>query len=163
MLTHGIPPDFPGGDIHICRPSPSGQFRVYRVTQLRTDRVHCQQSIGTGPVVLKVVRGPGADFSGIHHHGPINMCPSLFTHPPTIGMKWTSVIQKVLVSEAYRVQGSVFCDVENTSPNTALAPRCHNVMIIPVIGTIHTQYNSSAIAVSVPVGCARNRNSCPCT
>ena len=34
---------------------PSGQSRVYRVTQLRTDGVHCRESAGTGPVNLKVV------------------------------------------------------------------------------------------------------------
>ena len=35
----------------------SGQFRVYRVTQLRTDGVHCRESAGTGSVnnYLKVV------------------------------------------------------------------------------------------------------------
>ena len=32
-----------------------GQSRVYRVTQLRTDGVHCRESICTGPVNLKVV------------------------------------------------------------------------------------------------------------
>ena len=32
-----------------------GQSRVYRVTQLRTDGVHCRQSAGTGPVNIKVV------------------------------------------------------------------------------------------------------------
>ena len=32
-----------------------GQSRVYRVTQLRTDGVHCRESAGTGPVNLKVV------------------------------------------------------------------------------------------------------------
>ncbi|CAN0259758.1 unnamed protein product, partial [Ascophyllum nodosum] len=31
-----------------------------RVTQLRTDGVHCRESVGTGPVVLKVVRVTGA-------------------------------------------------------------------------------------------------------
>ena len=36
-------------------PSLSGQSRVYRVTQLRTDGVHCRESAGTGPVNLKVV------------------------------------------------------------------------------------------------------------
>ena len=35
--------------------TPSGQSRVYRVTQLRTDGVHCRESAGTGPVNLKVV------------------------------------------------------------------------------------------------------------
>ena len=33
----------------------SGQFRVYRVTHVRTDVVHCRESAGTGPVNLKVV------------------------------------------------------------------------------------------------------------
>ena len=35
--------------------TPSGQSRVYRVTQLRIDGVHCRESAGTGPEVLKVV------------------------------------------------------------------------------------------------------------
>ena len=35
--------------------TPSGQSRVYRVTQLGTDDVHYRESAGTGPVNLKVV------------------------------------------------------------------------------------------------------------
>ena len=56
MLTYyGIPPEF-RGDVHLWnRHTPSGQSRVYRVTQLRTDGVHCRESAGTGPVNLKVV------------------------------------------------------------------------------------------------------------
>ena len=41
--------------IYSKRHTPSGQSRVYRVTQLRTDGVHCRESTGTGPVSLKVV------------------------------------------------------------------------------------------------------------
>ena len=41
--------------IYLNRHTPSVQSRVYRVTQLRTDGVHCRDSTGTGPVVLKVV------------------------------------------------------------------------------------------------------------
>ena len=41
--------------IHYNRHTRSGQSRVYRVTQLRTNGVHCQESAGTGPVNLKVV------------------------------------------------------------------------------------------------------------
>ena len=37
------------------RYTPSGQSRAYRVTQLRTDGVHCREPAGTGPVNLKVV------------------------------------------------------------------------------------------------------------
>ena len=71
--------------IYLDRHTPSGQSRVYRVTQLRTDGVHCRESAGTRPVVLKVVRVTGAALAG--RHGPINMC-LYFRHPlQDIGMK----------------------------------------------------------------------------
>ena len=57
VLTYGIHPEFRGG-VHLFiynRHTPLGQSRVYRVTQLRTDGVHCRDSAGTGPVSLKVV------------------------------------------------------------------------------------------------------------
>ena len=57
--------------------TPSGQSRVNRVTQLRTDGVHCRESTGTGPVVPKVVPVTSAALAG--HHGPINMRLS-FSH-----------------------------------------------------------------------------------
>ena len=41
--------------IYINRHTPSGPSRVYRVTQSRTDGVHCRESAGTGPVNLKVI------------------------------------------------------------------------------------------------------------
>ena len=56
VVTCGIPPEFRGG-VHffiLNRHTPSGQSRVYRVTQLCTDGVHCRESAGTGPVNLKV-------------------------------------------------------------------------------------------------------------
>ena len=62
-LTHGIPTTFRDG-VHIYRQPPSGQSRVYPVTQLRTDGVHCGDSIGTGPVVFKAVPVAGSSFSG---------------------------------------------------------------------------------------------------
>ena len=71
--------------IYLNRRTPSGQSRVHRVTQLRTDGVHCRESAGTGPVVLKVVPGTGAAFAG--HHGPINVRLSS-PRPSSIGMKW---------------------------------------------------------------------------
>ena len=40
--------------IYLNRRTPSGQSRVYRVTQLRTDGVHCRESASTGPVSLKI-------------------------------------------------------------------------------------------------------------
>ena len=36
--------------IYLNRHTPSGQSRVYRVTQLRTAGVNCRESAGTGPV-----------------------------------------------------------------------------------------------------------------
>ena len=42
--------------IYLNRHTPSDQSRVYRVTQLRPDCVHCRESAGTGPVNLKVVQ-----------------------------------------------------------------------------------------------------------
>ena len=50
VLTYGIPPEFRDG-VHLFmynRHTSSGQSRVYRVTQLRTDGVHCRESAGTG-------------------------------------------------------------------------------------------------------------------
>ena len=58
VLMYGIPSDFRGDVgllIEINLNTPSGQSRYYRVTQLRTDGVHCQESAGTGLVNLKVV------------------------------------------------------------------------------------------------------------
>ena len=52
-------------DDHTYIHTPSGQSRVYRVTQLRTDGVHCGQSAGTGPVVLEIVPVTGAALAGL--------------------------------------------------------------------------------------------------
>ena len=57
VLTYGIPPEFRGGSVHLFilnRYTPSGQSRVYRVMQLRTDGVHCRES-AAGLVNLNVV------------------------------------------------------------------------------------------------------------
>ncbi|CAM9231416.1 unnamed protein product, partial [Ascophyllum nodosum] len=81
VLTHAIPPDFRGGAlfIYLNRHTPSGQSRTYRVTQLRTDSVHCRESAGTGPVVLKVVPVTGAAILQVTMDQ--SMCASLFPHP----------------------------------------------------------------------------------
>ena len=63
----------------------SGQSRVYRVAQLRADGVHCRESVGTGPVVLKVVRVTGAAFAS--HHGPNVVVLLSFPIRTTIGIK----------------------------------------------------------------------------
>ena len=52
--------------IYLFKP-PSSQSRVYRVTQLRTDGVHCRESAGKGSVSLKVVpNGCCASLSHTH-------------------------------------------------------------------------------------------------
>ena len=50
--------------IYLYRQPLSDHSQVYRVTQLRTDGVHCRESADTEPVVLKVVQVTGAAFSG---------------------------------------------------------------------------------------------------
>ena len=69
--------------IYLNRHTPSGQSRVYRVTQLRTDGVHCRESAGTGPVNLKVV--PNECCLG---RSPWTNYYSPLFPTPTIGMKW---------------------------------------------------------------------------
>ena len=39
------------------------QSQVYQATTMRTDVVHCRESVGTGPAVLKVVPVTDAAFS----------------------------------------------------------------------------------------------------
>ena len=78
VLTYGIPSEFRGG-VHLFvlnRNTPSGQSRVYRVTQLRTDGVHCREFAGTGPVNLKVV----SNECCLGRSSSINMRLS-FAHP----------------------------------------------------------------------------------
>ena len=65
--------------IYLDQHTPSGKPRVYRVTRLRADGVHCRESVG-----IKVVRVTDAAFAG--HHGPIDMHLSFPTL--TIGIKW---------------------------------------------------------------------------
>ena len=53
---------FPRRRPFICfnRHTPLGHCRVYRVAHVRANGVHCRESAGAGPVVLKVVPGTGA-------------------------------------------------------------------------------------------------------
>ena len=79
VLTHTLfLPSSKAASIYFCQHlTPSGQSRVYRVTQLRTDCVHCRESVGTGPVVLKVVRVTGAAFASPRTK---YYCAPLFSH-----------------------------------------------------------------------------------
>ena len=90
---YGILPEFRGGvQLYLFKlngHTPSSQSRVYRVTKLLTDGVHCRESAGTGPIILKVVPKSVA-LAG--QHGPINMRLSFPT--PTIGMN--KVVYKIV-------------------------------------------------------------------
>ena len=58
--------------------TPSGQSRVYRVTQLlRTDGVHCRESAGTGPVVFN---GSSSNGCCLCRSLRTNKCAPLFSH-----------------------------------------------------------------------------------
>ena len=59
--------------------TPAGQSRVDRVTPLRSYGVHCRESAGTGPVVLKVIPVTGAAILQVTMDHL--MCASLFPHP----------------------------------------------------------------------------------
>ena len=89
VLTYGILPEFRDG-VHLFilnrHTPPSGQSRVYRVAQLRTDDVHCRESAGTGPVNLKVVGSKRVLPWQVIMDQLI--CASLSHTPSTIGMKW---------------------------------------------------------------------------
>ena len=61
----------------LYRHTPSAQFGFYRVTQLRTGGVHCRESTGTGPAVLKVVPVTGA---ALQVSPWANQCAPLFPH-----------------------------------------------------------------------------------
>ena len=76
----GIPPEFRGGVYLFIlnhHNTPSGKSRVYRVTQLRTDGVHCRESAGTGPVNLKVV----PNVCGLGESSWIDLYAPFFPHP----------------------------------------------------------------------------------
>ena len=77
-LLRGFLPISTAASIYLHRQTPSGQSRVYRVTQLRTHGVHGRESAGIGQVVFKVVPVTGVAFAG--HHGPVNVRLS-FPHP----------------------------------------------------------------------------------
>ena len=100
--------------INLNRHTPSGQSRVYLVTQLRTDGVHCRESAGTGPVVSKVV--PNGCCLG---RSPwTNQYAPLFP-TPTIGMRWacSPSIQSTLSFAAV-----AFREIPSTAALTKLLP-----------------------------------------
>ena len=89
LLLTGFPPLSETASIYLyCQP-PSGQSRVSRIAQLRTDCVHCREHAGAGPVVLKVlmVRLTGVTFSGTIDQF---LCASFF--PYTLSVQYSSTV-----------------------------------------------------------------------
>ena len=90
---------------HLNRHTSSYQSQVYRVTQLRTDGVHCRESAGTGPPVnLKVVSVTGAAFASPWTNYFAPLFPTL-----TIYIEWAACwkyqrcVYSRLVSIYYRM------------------------------------------------------------
>ena len=108
---------------------PSGQSRVYRVTQLHTDVVRCREAAGNGSVVLKVVPVTRAALAG--HHGPINACLS-FPTPTITGMKWACWKCQRLYASCGR-QG-------NTAPCRFNSNYCSTRALLQLVTTVATIY-----------------------
>ena len=85
--------------IYLNRHTPSGQSRVYRAKQLRTDGIHCQESAGTGPVNLVVVPN-GCCLGG----SPWSNLYALLFPTPTIGMIYTNIIIRMCQSICWLVR-----------------------------------------------------------
>ena len=80
-LTHRILPNFRD---HLCHQPPSGRFRVYQVTQLRTSGVHCRESAGTGLVLNSARRSSSSGWCLFKcRHEPIFMSLFSYTHNPS--------------------------------------------------------------------------------
>ena len=62
-LFMGPLPFSTAASINLYRQPPSGQSRA--LSGHAIDGVHCRESAGTGPVILKVIPVTGAAFSGI--------------------------------------------------------------------------------------------------
>ena len=118
MLIHGIPPEFRDG-VHLFilnRHTPSGESRVNRVTQFRTNGVHCREFAGTGPVNLKLV--PNECCLGrFGQYGPIIMRLS-FPHP-LLTTRYHIIFHYSYINGTTRAL-SCSCGLEHLSPDRGL-------------------------------------------
>ena len=74
VRTHRLPPDFRGGVQLVIPPYAIGSVPALSGHAICTDGVHCRESAGTGPVVLKVVPVTGAALASPTYQF---MCASL--------------------------------------------------------------------------------------
>ena len=108
LTYYEIPPEFRGG-VHLFiynrHDTPSSQSRVYRVTQLRTDGVHCRESAGTEPVNLKVVPNGWAALA----RSPWTKWYAPFFLKPTIILVWSGHVESTGVIYSFCVYARREC------------------------------------------------------
>ena len=116
VLTHGVPLDVRGGNHIFYHHTPSGQSRLYRVTQLRTGGVHCRESaVGSVPSfsgrviayqwrsLLRVRWHRASSPQGSSSNGcrlcitmdQLLLCASLFPHPLLVQSEYVEIIVRV--------------------------------------------------------------------
>ena len=105
LLTGFLPLPAEASICLYCQPA-SGQSRVYRVMQLSTDGVHCRDSTGTGPVVLKVIPATGTAFASPWDQ---IMCGSLFPHSLMVSYLWIGTPGRALTSRGCLLLASLRC------------------------------------------------------
>ena len=137
VLTQGIPPDFRDG-VHIYRQPPSGQSRLYRVTQLRTNGVHCRESAGTGPVVPKAVRVRDA---------PFQVSPWAIFYTPLVSRTL------ILVWSGYIISHRICHEDRKTAYYIILYIFSQSGWIYPSTNLITVQYCASYIFCSRTLNC----------
>ena len=101
VLTYGIFPTSVAASTYSPSVIGSVPIIVYQAMQMRTDDVHCRESAGTGPVVLKVVPVTGAAFSGFAAHQLV-VCASTYPRPLLVwsGYSMSCAIHKVSAEAA---------------------------------------------------------------
>ena len=104
---------------------PSGQSRVYRVTQLRTDGVHCRVSAGTGPVTLKVIP---VWFLLRYHYGPF------FARLFLGGRASAHMVGSRSVKLKLHLFASIFSPKVRTASEPTASSRCTVDCTVPVLG-----------------------------
>ena len=88
---------------HLYRQPPSGQSRVYRVTQLPIDSVYPRQSAGTRLEDFKVAQVTCVDYS--RNSTDQSLCALLFPRPLLL-VQWTCLIQTTSIRcEEYHLIG----------------------------------------------------------
>ena len=151
VFTHGVPPDVHGG-VHILLPAPHTIGLVPSLSghAIATDGVHCRESVGTGPVVLTVVRVTGAAFAS-----PWTKCycAPLFSHT----YYWYKVIMFKLLGVYQNISTAVllYCFVETFLPPTLActnvkSQKCTRYNIIRCVSKHYLVCNTAEVLTRPP-------------